>query len=535
MANQGQYRSISPVQAIPARIVIGVTGHRKLDNQPALADSIRSAIGSIVQMVPPLKNTPLLLCVLSPLAQGADRLVAREVLQAQGILEVVLPLEKDDYMADFETDESRKEFETLLSQARSVRTLPSGLSRVEAYERVGRYIVEQCDVLIALWDGKPSEGRGGTQEIVQYARDNHCPLVWINTENASKISFEIGRGLDSRPFQDLDDYNLKHVNIDSIKTRLKRDIDFFLSQAKRAKLPLERARPTIEYLLKHYIRGDKLALDYQHLYYRAETWVYSLALAAVVIAAFQDLFIPDRPIILVSEIVLMLAVLGIIWTGKRQRWHEKWIDYRFLAERFRTALFMAVADVDVGILKPPRHLSPAYSPKDWMVAAFSSVWRLKPPVPASDSSTFEGMKRFVCEAWIEDQIRYHEGTSQRHLVRHQRMTTASYILFGLTIGVVLVRVLNVGPQFMKTAFAFMAVIFPALAASITAVRTHRDYLRNSMRSAEMVLHLKEYKDKMSRAQNRDEFLGLVKETEETMLHENEDWRVVVRFHTIEPT
>lgn len=143
------------------------------------------------------------------------------------------------------------------------------------------------------------------------------------------------------------------------------------------------------------------------------------------------------------------------------------------------------------------------------------------------------MKRFVCEAWIEDQIRYHEGTSQRHLVRHQRMTTASYILFGLTIGVVLVRVLNVGPQFIKTAFAFMAVVFPALAASITAVRTHRDYLRNSMRSAEMVLHLKEYKDKMSRAQNRDEFLALVKETEEAMLHENEDWRVIVRFHTIE--
>jgi hypothetical protein len=276
-------------------------------------------------------------------------------------------------------------------------------------------------------------------------------------------------------------------------------------------------------------------LKYQHLYYRAETWVYSLALAAVIIAAFQDLFIPDRPIILISEIVLMFAVLGIIWIGRRQRWHERWIDYRFLAERFRAALFIAMAGVDVAILKPPRHLSLAYSPKDWMVAAFSSVWRLKPSVPASDSSIFEGMKQFLGEAWIEDQIRYHEGTSKRHFGRHQRMTSVSYILFGLTIGVVLVRVLNVGPEFLKTALVFLAVIFPAVAASISAVRTHRDYLRNSMRSAEMAGHLKELKDKMSRAQNRDEFLGLVKETEETMLHENEDWRVVMRFHTIEPT
>jgi len=232
---------------------------------------------------------------------------------------------------------------------------------------------------------------------------------------------------------------------------------------------------------------------------------------------------------------LMLAVLGIIWIGRRQRWHERWIDYRFLAERFRAALFIAMSDVDVAILKPPRHLSLAYSTKDWMVAAFSSVWRLKPSVPASDSSMFEGMKQFLGEAWIEDQIRYHEGTSKRHFGRHRRMTSVSYILFGLTIGVVLVRVLNVGPEFLKTALVFLAVIFPAVAASISAVRTHRDYLRNSMRSAEMAGHLKELKDKMSRAQNRDELLGLVKETEETMLHENEDWRVVMRFHTIEPT
>lgn len=49
----------------------------------------------------------------------------------------------------------------------------------------------------------------------------------------------------------------------------------------------------------------------------------------------------------------------------------------------------------------------------------------------------------------------------------------------------------------------------------------------------MVRHLKELKDKMVRVQDYDGFLGLVKETEETMLHENEDWRVVVRFHSPE--
>ena len=114
------------------------------------------------------------------------------------------------------------------------------------------------------------------------------------------------------------------------------------------------------------------------------------------------------------------------------------------------------------------------------------------------------------------------------------MTTASYTLFGLTIVVVLFYIAGIGPRWLETIFAFLAVVFPAVAASITAIRTHRDYLRNSMRSAEMARHLQELDNKLGQVQDYHGFLGLVKEIEETMLHENEDWRVVVRFHTTEP-
>ena len=535
MRNVEHSRSNFPDQAIPARIVIGVTGHRKLENLSALTDAIRSAIDSIRQMAPPLRNTPLLLCVLSPLAEGADRLVAREVLKVPGtVLEVALPLDKTDYMRDFETDESKAEFEALFSQARTIRQLPFQDDRVIAYDQAGRYVVDQCDVLIALWDEKSSAGHGGTQEIVQYARESKCPLVWIHNENPSQIKFEMGRGLNVRPFHDLDEYNSERINPGKYEAQLNRNIHFFIDEAQKAKLPHDRLRPTIEYILRHYVRGDNLALRYQHNYYGAETWVYALALAAVLIAGFQGLFMPDRPLILISEVMLMIAVLAIVWVGRRRHWHEKWIDCRFLAERFRSALFMAITNVDVGVLRPPRHLSLAYSPKDWMVVAFLSVWSQRPRLPAPDTRLFEGLKQFLCNAWIEDQVRYHDGTRKRHSRRHQRMTTASYTLFGLTIAVVLFYVAGVGPHWLETIFAFLAVVFPAVAASITGIRTHRDYLRNSMRSAEMARHLHDLKNKMVHVHDYRGFLGLVKETEETMLHENEDWRVVVRFHTTEP-
>lgn len=113
------------------------------------------------------------------------------------------------------------------------------------------------------------------------------------------------------------------------------------------------------------------------------------------------------------------------------------------------------------------------------------------------------------------------------------MSTASYALFGLTICAALLHIVNIGSHVIETSLAFTAIVSPAIAASITAIRTHRDYLRSSMRSAEMVNHLQELRDRMRQARDYNRLAALLRETEETMLHEHEDWRVLTRFHTPE--
>lgn len=521
-------------EVIPARIVIGVTGHRRLAPKPWLTDEIRSAVQRIGQMAPPLKHTPLVLTILSPLAEGADRLVAQEVLKVSGSrLEVILPMDKDDYIQDFTTAKSRQEFEQLLSQAAGVRRVWLKGSRPEVYEMVGRYVVEQCDVLIALWDGTPLAGEGGTAGAVEYARKTGCPLIWINTDIPGQVTYELGEGLSPRPFRDLEEYNTQQVDRTKFQERTRELHDFFMGKASDEELDCDRMQPTFEYVVRHYVRADMLALHYEHLYYWMESVMYVLALLAIVVAGVQILFLPEHPEILISEVVLMLVVLSIFWAGQRQRWHGKWIDCRFLAERFRSALFMAVANTEIATLRPPRYLSLAYSSRDWMVAAFSSFWSHRPRIGAADSSSWDCVRRFLCKAWIEDQIRYHGGVSERHYRRHHRMVVASYVLFALTICVALLHILKVGPHAAENAFAFMAIVFPAIGASIAAIRTHRDYLRNSMRATEMVRHLQELRDEMMKVQDCGSFLGLLKGTEETMLRENEDWRVVVRFNTPE--
>jgi hypothetical protein len=180
-------------QNIPTNVVIGVTGHRKLGSAPSFANDLKTAIERISQVMPRFKKTLLQFTILSPLAEGADRMVVREILRIpNSVLEVILPFEKDDYVKDFKTTKSKAEFEELLSHAKSIKVLPYKDNRNEAYAQVGLYVVDHCDVLIALWNGLPAAGRGGTQEVVKYAKEIKRPLIWINTEKPGKVTFAIG-------------------------------------------------------------------------------------------------------------------------------------------------------------------------------------------------------------------------------------------------------------------------------------------------------------------------------------------------------
>ena len=171
---------------------IGVVGHRTVDDPAAAADEVRRALGLARSPEPGDQaiGAPVHLEVYSALAEGADRLAAGVLLDVPGAaLVAVLPMAADDYLADFPSAESKAAFLTLLDRAARVHVIGPTPSRVEGYERAGRRIVDVCDALIALWDGEPSRGRGGTAEIVAYARESGVPVFWIGT-NRGTVSLQ---------------------------------------------------------------------------------------------------------------------------------------------------------------------------------------------------------------------------------------------------------------------------------------------------------------------------------------------------------
>jgi len=174
---------------------VGVTGHRSLENEDALARDVRKVLGRIREIAASRGGVQPTIELVSPIADGTDRLVAREVLKdPTARLHVPLPFPKEDYMNDFESTGSKAEFEDLLERAYKVEVLPPTSTRDEGYEQVGVYVLDDCDVLIAIWDGKSSRGRGGTAEVVAGARERGLPLFWIHADEPGVITEELGGG-----------------------------------------------------------------------------------------------------------------------------------------------------------------------------------------------------------------------------------------------------------------------------------------------------------------------------------------------------
>ncbi|MDP9815703.1 hypothetical protein [Spirilliplanes yamanashiensis] len=117
---------------------------------------------------------------MSCLAEGADQLFAAHVLAAGGVLEAILPCE--NYASSLVTEDGRARLAELRRAAGSVVTLPYPRPSEQAFLAAGQAVVERCDHLFAVWDGRPARGMGGTADVVDYARARGCPVtvLWVD-------------------------------------------------------------------------------------------------------------------------------------------------------------------------------------------------------------------------------------------------------------------------------------------------------------------------------------------------------------------
>jgi hypothetical protein len=179
----------------PFVLSVGVTGHRVEVLPEGSIPALRSRIADVLNLIEDagaelfymesacFASDPQKLRFVSPVADGADQIAAEVALERGWELQAVLPFQRAEYRETLANDAARERFDQLLERATCVLELPGELDNpVDAYVMTGRATVAHCDMLIAVWDGLPPRGRGGTAEVVQLALTRGTAVIHIPPE-----------------------------------------------------------------------------------------------------------------------------------------------------------------------------------------------------------------------------------------------------------------------------------------------------------------------------------------------------------------
>jgi len=544
---------------------IGVTGHRTLADPARVRRGVHNVLAELDRL---LANVPHSYRAISPLAEGADRLVARCVLEwtGQGCptlllppqLKVVLPMPRDEYFATFDAErraESIAEFEWFHPHADRPTILPKADSREEAYRRVGHYVVGNCDVLIAVWDGQPAHGKGGTAEVVAFAEESNRAVFRIDPKTGAHRRKPNPRDYVSQ-IVFLDRYNRASTSVAALHEEVEKRLHKWKKMASNAGLDPAVLNPLKERILPHFVKASGLAERYQRCYFWSVTAAYIISVGAVATAAFLSLIYPGHDTWFLAEVIEIGALIALVWPSARQERLRCWIDYRYLAERLRASCFLLIAGLGEENSGPPPDMQLSWLPDNWVAIAIRDAWpKSLPPgeAPGIDPVATAGpeVARFLFDAWITDQREYYAKAGERNREWHERLELWLKIILGLTLISAILHVTldklwsyflpSEIPEALPHWLALAAVTLPALASAIAGISVFRHFNRNAERYESMSRHLREIggrlfaadqaaAEKHRRPPDLSPLQQLVRDADRTMAHEHQGWRVVVGVH-----
>ncbi len=542
--------------------------------------------------------------LVSALAEGADQWVATEAERLGYELQVVLPFERKEYEKDFDP-KVLIEHCRLRALATAVFELDGCRARAEAsYLAAGRVVLNQTDLLIALWDGKDPEGTGGTGQIVQEALRRGIPTLWVNW--ASPADWHIKRPawrLLRQPVDLQGDLRLLTDEVielllppESDRRNNHREVrdpceayfaerrrswtllggawDFFCDIVRGKPKPLKIRMPEfisvtwedwphdwdghggkalepkmpdaiVKWIAKsylpHYSWANGLSVYYAYNYRGSFLLMYLLGALAVFLALIgKTVQWPVRisssieMVCIAAELVVILVILSLTRYGRWKRWHERWIDYRTMAEQLRVAGFTSPLGGGWHQVNVPSHLAtygnPAATWMHWHARAVQRAAGL--PNIAVSTEYLSGFRELLLDVLIAGQENYHdeniEGLSSvDHILR-----LSGDALFITTLAACILHFILFGSEELDRWLTLYAAFLPALGAAIAAIRNQGEFHRVVQRSRGMRAELEQLRQAVANVPIRPNELNsqllqqAVEQTTRLMYREVLDWRIV---------
>ena len=355
---------------------VGIVGHRseRIVDPAGVRAKLEEVLRTIQNALDQIATGHLFeggrhpLRLVSALADGADRIAAQAALDLGERLEVVLPFAPAEYERDFDEPALLEEFRDLLARAHSAIVLDGHISgRPLAYEAAGYTLLDNCDLLIAIWDGEPGRGRGGTRELLSEAARRAMPVVVIPPDGGTAIIRGSVHG-EPRRFEDVPENPLSilpqlvkaEVGIYGDRAeeaewrklaemppapvvheayplllKLAGVRPWFRPRSKAAPAPAADEPPAPSTLATAFHWWDTAATRAAQAFRSAVIVNFSLAALAVVLSAVSVLSGEAKPLFVFAEILTILLLLAnAVHAGKLQ-WQERWLESRQVAELLR--------------------------------------------------------------------------------------------------------------------------------------------------------------------------------------------------------
>ncbi len=367
------------------KLTVGVTGHRDLveSEKPALREQVRAFFSRLEAQFPGLD-----LQLVTPLAEGADQLVAEVAQDLEIPLIIPLPMEREEYEKDFASETGLQNFRRLLQGGRVI-SLPlvrgsspeaigtPGAKRDWQYAQLGVFVSNHCQILLALWNGKSDDQVGGTAGVVNYHLTavmpgfgalEESPNLLADNENDLAYQIVVSRqrpgGEPANGLQPLEECWLStHFERtpagpvpDGYREMLlrlheyQRDLDKYQDQIESSAIRLLGDMPEIDLpggaalVDRLFGQADWLAIHFQQRVHQGMMVIHSLAVAmGLVFMVYAEYGGPK----VFLYLFLALFGTGLVFhaIGSRREWHRKYLDYRALAEGLRVQLYWNLAGV----------------------------------------------------------------------------------------------------------------------------------------------------------------------------------------------
>jgi hypothetical protein len=581
---------------VPFVLSVGITGHRIEALPDEAVQTIVERLGAtLVQLKAGaidlyereqalFDDTPPRLLFVSPLADGSDQIAAELALDLGFELQAILPFDRETYRTTLHNS-GLKRFDELVCRATCVLELPGEIGgELKAFVMAGRGTVAHCDVLLAVWDGRPPRGRGGTGEVVQIAITRgtaiaHIPvdplaaprLLWaafdptvLTQADETTAERELDRdnidallggmllpppGEEDREFAE----GFVSERLRRIRTRIEYPLllaaagvgrfgrkDFTNAHCVRqTREEWRRYREVcadahniaapIDVLEESYSWADRLATHFAQTYRSGHIFSFVLGGLAVCLglSAFMAPHLKFEEAAL--EIGITLAIILNAWIGTRNQWHRRWLDYRQLAERLRPMRSLKL----LGIAAPdPPGTSTNPVPRRWIDWYASGIWRAMGCVAGSlDGERAAKLARAIGEYEIAPQVGYHKRNSaQIHKLDH-RLGMLALGLFLATVAVSLVTLIGlaVDSAWVNEYGNWLTLVsagFPALATAIFGIRFQADFGGDAIRSQSAANALRTIDEDLQSGVPLTRAADLVEEAARLMLGHLDEWRLI---------